>query len=416
MEGHGTIRLEWEPQPHVVFSFDIPPQIDFRWTMESMSEAFEVKLDIIGDRFGSGSAHASGLTTRMMSGVFDRTLHGYVDDEFETGDPAATDSVVFHVPNFPRFTGTPVSMGAGSFNAGRLTTRTNGWVIEIDAVPHHLDLQKKLNANGGYVIGHVGRIQRVDGNPVRYESMREIGLVLRKWFSLLRSQRTEPILVCGIHEGRVVWERWRSPSVDPWIGRRGWLPSILLQQAGPNALADFGPVVQGLLEMGHGSDLERVISHAIDWYTQSVTTVHVETRVILAQAGLEIMSWLRLVTEIGMSESTFTNMPASDALRLALDHASVSAVIPSTLPALHSAARPQQGGAGQLDGPGAIVEIRNGTLHPKPNLRLGSDLVMVEGGLLALRYLEMMLLHRLGFMGAVLNGVNHWETELVPWR
>jgi hypothetical protein len=189
-----------------------------------------------------------------------------------------------------------------------------------------------------------------------------------------------------------------------------------LQQAGPNALADFGPVVQGLLEMGHGSDLERVISHAIDWYTQSVTTVHVETRVILAQAGLEIMSWLRLVTEIGMSESTFTNMPASDALRLALDHASVSAVIPSTLPALHSAARPQQGGAGQLDGPGAIVEIRNGTLHPKPNLRLGSDLVMVEGGLLALRYLEMMLLHRLGFMGAVLNGVNHWETELVPWR
>ena len=29
MVGHGTIELEWEPQPRVIFTFDIPPEIEF---------------------------------------------------------------------------------------------------------------------------------------------------------------------------------------------------------------------------------------------------------------------------------------------------------------------------------------------------------------------------------------------------
>jgi hypothetical protein len=352
----------------------------------------------------------------MEQGVsFLRTLYGYVDTEFEVGNPAATDSVVFHVPNFPRFMGTNVSSESAHY-AERLTTQTTNWTIEIDAIPDHLELRRKLEASGGYAITHVGRIRHVNGKAVGYEAIREMGTVLRMWLSLLRSQRTEPVLICGIHDGVVVWERWGSPSVDSWIGRRGWLPSTLLQQSGPNASANFGPILQTLLDIRANSDLSRVIPHAIDWYTQAATTIHVGTRVILAQAGLEIMSWLRLVSEIGINEATFTNMPASDALRLALDHALVDPVIPTALSALYSAAQPQQGDARQLDGPGAITESRNGTLHPKPNLRVGDDLAMIEGGQLALRYLEMLLLQRLGYTGAAVNRVNGWETELVPWR
>ena len=401
MVGHGTIELEWEPQPRVIFTFDIPPEIDFRWTMEALSSFFEVTIELTGERHGRGSAHTTGLSISIVTGVsYDRTLSGIVDDEFDVGDPAPTDSVVFHVPNFPRYIGTEISSN-GAVWAGRLTTQTADWIVEMDAVPHHSDLRDKLEARGGYVINHVGRIRRVDGNPVGYDDMQDIGQVLRWWLSLLRAQRTEAMLLCGSHENRIVWERWRSPSVEPWIGRRGWLPDLLRPQAGASAVADFGPVLQTLLGMKSDPELSRVIPRAIDWYTQCATTVHMETRVILAQAGLEILSWLRLVGEIGISHDSFNRMDSSDTFRLALDHASVTSAVPIKLAALHAAAQTPP----NVDGPTAIADIRNGTVHPKPHQRFSDDQVVIECGQLALRYLELLLLHRLGYMGTALNRV-----------
>jgi hypothetical protein len=414
MDGHGTIELEWEPQPRVVFTFEITPEVDFRWTMAPLSTIFEVKIELIGERHGHGSAHAMGLTTKMVSGVsWDRTLSGIVDNDFEVGNPAPTDTVIFHVPNFPRYIGTNISHSDGSTWAGRLTTTTTDWIVDIDSVPHHRDLKDKLDAESGYVISHIGCIRRNDGKPITYNGIDELTYPFRCWLTLLRGQRTEPILLCGVHDGQVVWERWRTPSVDAWLGRRGWLPDFLREQVGPNAQSDFGPIFQTLLDMKQDSDLCRVLPRAIDWYSQSTTTIHLDTRVILAQAGLEIMSWLRLVSEIGVDDKTFDKMASSDTFRLLLDHVSVGRAIPPKLPALHSAAQAIQP---PLDGPGAVAEIRNGTVHPKAQPRLTDDQVIYEGGQLAMRYLEMLLLHRLGYMGTVLNRVNGSEIEVVPWR
>jgi hypothetical protein len=137
--------------------------------------------------------------------------------------------------------------------------------------------------------------------------------------------------------------------------------------------------------------------------------------VILAQAGLELMTWLRLVSDGVLGQEASRKLDAADALRVTLELAGIDLAVPSAVVELFAATRRVEGQSSELDGPGAVVELRNGTIHPKPLARLGEDVVMEQGGRLAIRFLEMLLLHRLGYVGDAYNRTNWISPELVPW-
>jgi hypothetical protein len=170
-----------------------------------------------------------------------------------------------------------------------------------------------------------------------------------------------------------------------------------------------GATLQSIRTVWRDPKLSEAIKHAIDWYTESLTSRHQATIIISAQAGLELMSWLRLVYDGGLSETGFNGLTAADQLRLALEFAHVPLTVPSSLLKLSAAAK-----EAQADGPGAITEIRNGLVHPKAKQHFTDYLAVFEGGRLAIHFLQLLLLHRLNYVGQILD----WTTgtsSLVPW-
>ncbi len=411
MEGSGSINLDWQPTPRVGFEVAIPfdPEQPFHNINEPIP--IEIELPDIAGR-GRGSVYRSH---RRSTRHPDQTLYGPVIDELVVGNPCPTESILFHIPNFPHFLGQMITSDDGVASwGGRVSATTSAWRVEIDAVPHIGELNQLLAAGGGYGITHVGRLTRVDGEAVPFEDLSRIATMLDSWLSLLRSERTSPVLMAGLHEGEVLWKMWRTPHVARWKLRHSWLPEVLLGPEHGGKEVDLGPILESLDNMRNDIGFERIVPRAIDWYTQAVETNHNTTRIILAQAGLELMSWLNLVRESGISEESFDRFQAADALRIALRFASIDPSVPPSATSLVGATS-RTGGSPEVDGPGAITGIRNSAIHPKGGQRFSDDQVIYEGGQIAIRYLELLILNRLGYMGATNSRVDRSGPEYVPW-
>jgi hypothetical protein len=159
------------------------------------------------------------------------------------------------------------------------------------------------------------------------------------------------------------------------------------------------------------------LTRAITWYTQGIESRFgpAATKVIFAQAGLELMSWMRLVKDEVLDADGFRKLDAADALRLALELIGVQRDVPSAADELFAATRATSKGLKELDGPATITEIRNGSLHPEEKQRLSTGVVINQGAALASRYLELLLLRRLGYAGQIRNRATDFGPEPAPW-
>ena len=406
IQGSGRLRFVWQPFPRLVFEFEMEIADIFNQSLQIDQDFKRVTVELL-NAAGKGQGYVLGSTMNVGPSHFEKTLSGGIDGDFVLGNPCPTDTVLFHVPNFPKYLGESVTRSGGTWN-GRLSFGSERFTIDLDEVGGNTALQRNLSASGGFAITHVGRMTRSDGAAIAFEDTTRLRWALRWWLSLVRSERTDPILLVGVHEGEEIWEIWERPVVAPLIARRTWLPVVLGSASGPGLTAMF----RSLAGIHSKKVLAETIARAIDWYTQSVENAHQATTVILAQAGLELMSWLRLVEEGGLTEDGYKKLDASDALRLTLEFAGVELDVPAHVRDLYDAAERQMP---KLDGPGAVVEIRNGTVHPKARARLSDDVVMEQGGDLAIRYLELLLLRRLGYLGPMFDRLKWGQPEPVPW-
>ncbi len=400
--GTGAITLHWQPSPRVEFHLDVDPPVPVELD-EAISEPQKHVELRFPDYSGRGKATAWGSSwTHEAGGITALTLRGIIE-EFVVGNPAP-------VVGGP-ITRSPVP---GRVWAGRIRATTPTWSLVLDELEVAGDLRKFLDRSSGYGITSVGELRRVDGLPVQYESVDDLMELLAWWLSMLRSERTGPVLLIGMHDGVEVWECWKVPVVDAWHGRQSWLP----YQPTTSLEGDFpgaGTILTRLEQLVAGSEEHRAVTRALGWYTRSVHGVDLEPTVIAAQAGLEVLSWLHLTTEAGLSEDGFNKLTAADVLRLTLNRASIQPAVPAHATHLHGATRQSPQGP-ELDGPAAITEIRNGVVHPKGTGRLAADTVIYEGGRLAIRYLELLLLHRLGYAGQAFDRIAWSETQDVPWK
>jgi hypothetical protein len=139
-----------------------------------------------------------------------------------------------------------------------------------------------------------------------------------------------------------------------------------------------------------------------------------ETTVILAQAGLELVAWLNLI-EVGIDEGTINNWNAADEFRLVLTFAKIPLDIPVNFSKLLDEAKAKPG-AEVLDGPGSVVSIRNGAVHPKLSARIKDTQAKIEGSILAIRYLELLILNRCRYLGPLRDRTNIAVDDApVPW-
>jgi hypothetical protein len=406
LQGEGEIRLDWSPYPRLLFSVVCPPELGIVHIEPSISAAIE-----FADGTGKGSCRVWG--NDVTGSTLSVTLFGSVDGDFIVGNPAPTEIVRFHVPNFPNYVG-DVSYSGSDVAASRLVAHTERWHVDLNAVGNSFEVYSQLEKHGGFGITHVGLITRNDGSAVAFEDVRVLQMTLYWWLSFLRSERTGPMLFSGEHAGEVVWEIWRVPSVASWSGRRSWLPVNLLKVTTdtPDATS---PIFGYILEATKEDRSFRILKRAVSWYTQSIENSYLETSVVLAQAGLELMSWLKLVDDVGISEDSVDKWNAADQFRLALYFSKISTSIPTHFTKLTDAARLAPG-RDALDGPGSIAGIRNGTIHPKASSRFDDIDSVVEGSSLASRYLELLLLNRCQYLGLTRDRTNWTANDLVvPW-
>jgi len=139
---------------------------------------------------------------------------------------------------------------------------------------------------------------------------------------------------------------------------------------------------------------------------------------MLAQAGLEYLAWIDLVVSGRCTKHDFKKLGAASKLTLLLNRASIPTAIPDELDALKTLSD-AKGGKKGWNAPNALVWVRNRLVHPKnPSEPYEIKQLIWQSTQLQLEYLELLLLHRLGYSGTYVHRYppGGWPMPIpVPW-
>jgi hypothetical protein len=218
-----------------------------------------------------------------------------------------------------------------------------------------------------------------------------------------------PALPVGFNrEGERIWEQWAPWRCDSIHGYESWWDTHTADD-----LADFvGGFIEAYLDPHEHPIVRHVAMHLIA-ANHSGTTA--EGKVMLAQAGLEHLAWVTVVLTGPMSKKAFRALGTAKRLRPLLEEAQVSLSMPSELDGLFELATRRD-----LDGPDAIVWVRNRLAHPKdPGEPYRIEGLVWQTAQLLLEYGELLLLYRLGYRGRFMRRYppRRWAhaSEPVPW-
>jgi hypothetical protein len=152
----------------------------------------------------------------------------------------------------------------------------------------------------------------------------------------------------------------------------------------------------GLIERCSSDEpMATVIDRAIKYYVHGNRPRPVEIAVASSQMAFELLAWLRLREQGGQSKQDFKNLSAAQKMRAVLNEASISDAIPDSLDRASELAAQ----LGATDGPELLTRMRNGFVHPAPSKRAFGGDEWVQGWILMQWYLELSLLHLLGYTG-----------------
>jgi hypothetical protein len=172
---------------------------------------------------------------------------------------------------------------------------------------------------------------------------------------------------------------------------------------------DLTALVEAFFGQWSDPDKRESLRFAVTSAILAVETGFVEQRLLTAFAALEMLSWVTDVLEEGMAEGKWRNKGSAWRVRRLLTSACVDLGLSQgeDVGALAQFAKAE----GQQDALGAVVLVRDRVTHPK-DVR---DLYRYEGlvgqaSRLACRYLELAVLHRIGY-----NGHTADRTKLGGW-
>ena len=330
------------------------------------------------------------------------------------------DEAVFHLFNFPDFLGptdyvieTCVGNQSTQRRCGRVVLKAEGWTVTIAGFDKTADASKQLKEQGGFIITHMGKIQRDDDSPFSSKSLEDVLNCVHSFISLALGRWSGVALAIGFDkDGNRAFEQWGMPKAasGSWNGSFSWFDA---HHSG--LLSDLFPAFYSRWK----DDLwGPVIRTAIYWYVAANdrgTGIGVDAGLILAQTALENLAWTYCVQDRKMvSPRAFEPRGLSTADRLRL--LATALEIPTELPRNFRALRAKRGSKWN-DSADAITGIRNALVHPakKSEFAEGS---YCEAWMLSLWYLDLVFLRLLGHDGEYANRLSQrWvgEVETVPW-
>lgn len=209
------------------------------------------------------------------------------------------DKIVFHIPNFLNYIGEKIhSISPGYPNkytiynrSGRVRLIDNTWEIVIDNVFNCREVQKKIEAQAGFGITHVGMLHRLDGETFKASEAEEILNELYWFLSFARGCRCGPMLFVGSLQEKNTWEPWNIPALHPWkSGVYGWIDKRSIKTK-----AAMIQAFQGFARIWADDYWRPCLQQAIYWYTEANRGAGgMEGSIALIQLALELFCWALL--------------------------------------------------------------------------------------------------------------------------
>jgi hypothetical protein len=427
--GHGKIEIFWFPRPHIKFKICSQNRdelvVQFRIIdnnrdedtyLKILESGITLKARINSSFISEESCQFSGRIIEPISEVLQREIN----------------YSIFHILNFNKYIGKPTISGdCDSRNICRVEFIVDNWRVTIDQVQEIDEKINLLNSQGGFLITHVGKLEKLDSGKFSVDEAKNFLLgEFKDSLSLARGLKVPVIGLSGYSDdSQKVWNYWDLRFDNSWKSTDSWFPS-----SKADILAEVLPgFIQWLRQEKDAAET------ALYSYLAANANEILEIRVILIQAALETLSHTLSVdnTEISSNRKCKRLKAAEKMRKLCAELKIPTDLPPPSIPnkslnrtqQLLEAARPKPNptldnlvkAASQhswKDGPHAITAIRNDIVHGKKKYDVSWE-IMNDAANLGLWYLEMVFLAKAGYHGKYQNRLirprQYGEMEPVPW-
>jgi hypothetical protein len=406
VRGSGSIELRWLPSPRLLLSF----------TGLARDRLQHDRMVVWAPEIGLRSrALSTGISMNIMArppGV-PVTVSGVLLGQARVRRAHGRQrSMQFHLSSFPDLFGVdPDSLDPQDRRRGRVVMDVGVWRVSVESVRNIRELTESLRATGGYAITHTGVLERRDGRVFSDVAAEPIRSALYYTLSFARGAWCGPMLF--LHRGaagQVLGEDWRVPKTDPWSRSSTWFDEMHADS--------LGVVFDGVIGLWSDPTWRDTLTLAISMFVDANKNASPEVSLLTSQAALELLAWVVLVERGPLSPGAFKAIGGGATGRISalLRSCQIPTAIPSALQNLRAFARRY----GWKTGPTTVVGIRNGIVHPTQRKRSFSSSATqrYEARALASWYVELVILHALGYRGHYRNRLRaRWVgvVEKVPW-
>lgn len=323
--------------------------------------------------------------------------------------------VVAHWVNLPNLGApTPIRRELGENHYqwwGRWRLSLPTWLVVIDSRNDLDEVYREARRTYQSVLTHTMQICRPANASFTTQDADTLLHGMHLAFSFLLGRWAAPILAVGMDQNdRPAYSTWGAWHVDtPGHDAGRWWP-----QNRPQDLLDyFIAFLQKWSEPVEQDHLRFLVTAAL----AAGQNAYVEQRLMTSLAAVEYVSWVDEVLGGLLPEAQWRAKKASQRIRRLLNRAR----IPTTVDAQRTLALAAFGRNQSLaDGPAAVAAVRDGVTHPKDRRILyGDDSPIADASRLSSRYLDLVVLHRIGYQGHTRDRtkITGWEgeTDPVPW-
>lgn len=421
---HGEITLSWKDQSYTtsvetVLKFVPSPSI----VMKVVLSVRDTPIDLL-----NLLSNLSNAITYKINGIkfegFVKNFNEFSGDlyilprkqpvqAFGDMEVKSTVTSVFHLFNFPVFSGKNAYPTHAPVGCRHLILKNNQWQVTIQSLPSTKHQADRIKTEGGVFLTHVGKLERIDGERFSGAEADEQYNLIYSFLSFAMGAKCRPVCRVGLDENGVkTWEYWSTP-VSNYSAMSWFNPSYSHQ------IENLFPLFSKL--WAQSSEWESCLRSSIYWYLQANTLGQVrgvDAAIILAQSALERLAYHYLVIDqqiITAEKFTSRSFKASDKLRRLFSSLKIPIEITDDMPSI----KEEQAGFKWEDMPHAITDIRNSLIHPVSKDKERMARCYVDAWRFILWYIELTILALCGYEDSYRNRQkNNWAGDVddVPWK
>ncbi|HRD31041.1 MAG TPA: hypothetical protein PLS15_05045 [Fimbriimonadaceae bacterium] len=311
-------------------------------------------------------------------------------------------SVRFGLPSFMNLFGEKITRENG-WRMARTQFEASDWLVTIDRLVNADEIFKEIRKTKEHVITHQVHVQRLDGSEFSWPDIEDFLDFMYYLFSFACASRRP---VCNL----VAMDRFERILFRKW-GHDGYLGSTRAFSWFPAGFENpFKSLAPGMYKAWLDPNLKEVCRFLVEVLSESNREKQiVDFKFVLAQTALELLANTIYVEAWGNNVAD-----AASKIRGLLLGLGVDVNMPLSLPDLVAEATGRSarypGESNWVDGPQAIVQIRNMVTHADRKKRQKlfdlSVEARFEASLLAIHYVEMASLWLFGYDGPVSTRVD----------